>query len=112
MVWLCVCQLLFRLVAIDDAQAVGFVCRANLTVMLSLCSRVKEFLKDFAANHGLRLKQDAVGNTVIFRPGSGGGESAWPVIHSGELRQPTVRTSHYSSAVRPLLISQDPALAY
>ncbi|CAG9466904.1 unnamed protein product [Pedinophyceae sp. YPF-701] len=42
--------------------------------------RVVQMLKDFADQRGLVWKQDAIGNIVIKRPGSGGGESAPSVV--------------------------------
>eukprot|EP00884_Botryococcus_braunii_P019726 jgi/Botrbrau1/6437/Bobra.0034s0013.1 len=42
--------------------------------------RILQYLKDFAQQHGLKWRQDEVGNIVIYRPGSGGGEDALPVI--------------------------------
>ena len=46
---------------------------------LSGC-RVIAYLQDFATNRHLQYKQDATGNMVIKRPGSGGGESAPTVV--------------------------------
>lgn len=42
--------------------------------------RVLKWLKGFAEERGLAWQQDAIGNLVIKRTGSGGGESAPPVI--------------------------------
>ncbi|EFN51344.1 hypothetical protein CHLNCDRAFT_59267 [Chlorella variabilis] len=47
--------------------------------------RVLEWLKRFATDRGLDWKQDKVGNIVIYRPGSGGGEKAPPVIIQGHV---------------------------
>lgn len=47
--------------------------------------RVLDWLKQFAADRGLDWQQDAVGNIVIRRPGSGGGENAPPVIVQGHV---------------------------
>lgn len=38
------------------------------------------YLQDFATKRKLEYKQDSVGNMVIRRPGSGGGESAPTVV--------------------------------
>ena len=45
--------------------------------------RVLDWLKEFAEERDLQWKQDAVGNIVIYRPGSAGGEKAAPVIVQG-----------------------------
>jgi len=42
--------------------------------------KVLQTIKDFADELGLEWKQDAVGNLVVYKPGSGGGESAPPVL--------------------------------
>ncbi len=42
--------------------------------------RVLKWLKAFADERGLAWQQDAVGNLVIKRTGSGGGESAPAVV--------------------------------
>ena len=42
--------------------------------------RVLQFLKDFAQERKLAWQQDSVGNIVIKRAGSGGGEHAPPVV--------------------------------
>lgn len=47
--------------------------------------RVLDWLKRFADERGLEWQQDAVGNIVIRRPGSGGGEAAPPVIVQGHI---------------------------
>ncbi|PNH05069.1 Cytosol non-specific dipeptidase, partial [Tetrabaena socialis] len=47
--------------------------------------KVLTYLKDFAAARQLAWKQDAVGNLVIKRPGSGGGEDAPAVIVQGHI---------------------------
>jgi len=43
------------------------------------------WLVDFAQTRGLEHKQDSVGNLVIKRPGSGGGEGAQPVAIQGHV---------------------------
>ena len=43
------------------------------------------WLKEFAKERGLELREDAVGNVVIFRPGSGGGEDAETVCVQGHI---------------------------
>ncbi|GAB4815754.1 hypothetical protein N2152v2_002800 [Parachlorella kessleri] len=47
--------------------------------------RVLEWLKAFASERGLQYRQDKVGNIVIKRPGSGGGEQAPPVVIQGHV---------------------------
>lgn len=47
--------------------------------------RVLAWLKKFAESHNLEWVQDGVGNIVIRRPGSGGGEDALPVIIQGHV---------------------------
>lgn len=44
------------------------------------CARVIAYLQDFASKRKLEYKQDSIGNMVIRRPGSGGGESAPTVV--------------------------------
>lgn len=46
---------------------------------------VLEWLESYAAAHGLKWRRDSLNNTVIYRPGSGGGESAPPVIIQGHV---------------------------
>jgi di/tripeptidase len=46
---------------------------------------VQDFLKRFAEKRGLAAGQDAAGNMVIFRPGSGGGKYAPPVVIQGHI---------------------------
>ena len=58
--------------------------------MTALCTaprtrRVLDWLKAFATERSLEWQQDPVGNIVIRRPGSGGGEDAPPVIVQGGL---------------------------
>jgi dipeptidase D len=43
------------------------------------------WLKEFAEQRGLEWAEDSVGNLVIRRPGSGGGEAAAPVIIQGHV---------------------------
>lgn len=47
--------------------------------------RVQGYLRHFAASRNLRHQEDAAGNIVIVRPGSGGGEGAHPVIIQGHI---------------------------
>ncbi|GFR49868.1 hypothetical protein Agub_g11970, partial [Astrephomene gubernaculifera] len=47
--------------------------------------RVLQYLKEFAASRQLAWQQDAVGNLVIRRPGSGGGQGAPPVVIQGHI---------------------------
>ncbi len=48
--------------------------------MRSASHRVIDWLKDFARERKLEIKGDAYGNQVIYRPGTGGGESAPTVV--------------------------------
>lgn len=43
------------------------------------------YLKEFAEARNLTWKEDGAGNLVIFRPGSGGGEDAEPVMLQGHV---------------------------
>jgi len=52
---------------------------------LSLSQSVLAWLKSFAEARSLPWQQDAVGNIVIRRPGSGGGEAAPPIILQGHV---------------------------
>ncbi|KAL3141936.1 hypothetical protein ABBQ32_004586 [Trebouxia sp. C0010 RCD-2024] len=47
--------------------------------------KVIAYLQDFATKRKLEYKQDSVGNMVIKRPGSGGGESAPTVVIQGHI---------------------------
>lgn len=47
--------------------------------------RVLEHIKSFAEKHGLKWKQDDMGNMVVTRPGSAGGENAPTVIIQGHV---------------------------
>ena len=47
--------------------------------------QVMELLQQFAVDRGLEWKKDAIGNLVIYRRGSGGGESAPPVLIQGHV---------------------------
>jgi dipeptidase D len=55
--------------------------------------RVIEWLKAFAAERELECVQDGVGNLVIRRPGTGGGESAPPVIIQGHIDMVTEKNA-------------------
>ena len=54
---------------------------------------VIEWLKSFAAERKLECVQDAVGNLVIRRPGTGGGENAPPVIIQGHVDMVTEKNA-------------------
>jgi hypothetical protein len=54
---------------------------------------VLAWLKKFADDRGLAWQQDAVGNIVIRRPGSGGGEAARPVIVQGHVDMVTEKNA-------------------
>ncbi len=47
--------------------------------------QVLDMLKRFATDRGLDYKQDSIGNVVIYRKGSGGGEFAPPVLIQGHV---------------------------
>ena len=55
--------------------------------------KVLDWLKRFADTRGLKWKQDAVGNLCIYRPGSGGGENAPPVIIQGHVDMVTEKNN-------------------
>ena len=55
--------------------------------------RVLQYLKQVADQLKLPHKQDAAGNIVIYRPGSGGGEGALPVIIQGHVDMVTEKNS-------------------
>lgn len=55
--------------------------------------RVLDWLKGFAKERGLEWQQDSVGNIVIRRPGSGGGEAAPPVIVQGHVDMVTEKNA-------------------
>ena len=50
-------------------------------------------LKKFAEDRGLEWRQDTVGNLVIYRKGSGGGESAPPVLIQGHVDMVCAKTA-------------------
>ena len=52
---------------------------------LLLVDRVLQYLKQVAGQLKLAHKQDVAGNIVIYRPGSGGGEHAPPVVIQGHV---------------------------
>jgi dipeptidase D len=56
--------------------------------------QVLAWLKAFAAERRLECLQDAVGNLVIRRPGSGGGEAAPTVVIQGHVDMVTEKHSH------------------
>ncbi len=49
-------------------------------IEVSVHCRVLEWVKSFANERGLKHREDSVGNLVVYRPGSGGGEGAPPVV--------------------------------
>ncbi len=59
---------------VRSAHAGGWHLRSRV------CCRVLQWVKDFAEQRGLKWRQDDVGNLVVLRPGSGGGEAAPPVV--------------------------------
>mmetsp|Transcript_40968 Transcript_40968/g.87273 ORF Transcript_40968/g.87273 Transcript_40968/m.87273 type:complete len:149 (+) Transcript_40968:165-611(+) len=46
---------------------------------------VLKYITGYANSKGLKWTQDEAGNIVVFRPGSGGGENAPPVIIQGHV---------------------------
>ncbi|GIL58597.1 hypothetical protein Vafri_13481 [Volvox africanus] len=71
--------------------------------------RVLQYLKDFAAERQLSWQQDAVGNLVIRRPGSGGGEGAPCVVVQGHVdmvceKEPSL---DHNFLTDPLVIRRD-----
>lgn len=55
---------------------------------------VLAYVKGFAESKGLRWTQDARGNLCVFRPGSGGGEEAKPVIIQGHVDMVTEKNQN------------------
>jgi dipeptidase D len=55
--------------------------------------QVMDWIKQFAASRGLDWTQDAVGNLVVRRPGTGGGEGAPPVIVQGHVDMVTEKNA-------------------
>ena len=55
--------------------------------------QVLSMLKKFAEDRGLEWRQDTVGNLVIYRKGSGGGESAPPVLIQGHVDMVCAKTA-------------------
>lgn len=55
--------------------------------------KVLSWLKRFAEDRGLRWEQDSTGNLCIYRPGSGGGEMAPPVILQGHIDMVTEKNA-------------------
>ena len=55
---------------------------------------VLTYVKGFAESKGLRWTQDARGNLCVFRPGSGGGEEAKPVIIQGHVDMVTEKNQN------------------
>jgi len=46
---------------------------------------ILRYIKDFAEARGLAWREDATGNLLVIRPGSGGGEAAEPVMLQGHV---------------------------
>lgn len=55
---------------------------------------VLTYVKGFAESKGLRWTQDARGNLCVFRPGSGGGKEAKPVIIQGHVDMVTEKNQN------------------
>ena len=58
--------------------------------------KVMAWIKEFAASKGLEWAQDEVGNLVVYRPGTGGGELAPPVIVQGHVDMVTEKNADSS----------------
>lgn len=65
---------------LTSARLVHWECIAGSLLSKVLVRRVLQFLKDFANERKLAWQQDAVGNMVIKRTGTGGGEMAPAVV--------------------------------
>lgn len=68
-------------------------------------TRVMDWLKEFAEQRQLAWQQDAVGNVVIKRPGSGGGEASPTVVIQGHCdmvceKNSDVEHDFYKDAIR------------
>lgn len=58
--------------------------------------QVMDWIKQFATSRGLEWTQDAVGNLVVRRPGTAGGEGAPPVIIQGHVDMVTEKNADSS----------------
>lgn len=64
-------------------------------------AKVLDYIREFAEARGLAWKQDGCGNLLVFRPGSGGGENAEPVMLQGHVDmvcEKNAETAHDFSA--------------
>jgi len=55
---------------------------------------ILEYIKQFADVRGLRWQQDEIGNLLVHRPGSGGGEQADPVMLQGHVDMVCEKNAH------------------
>jgi len=81
---LCVCAGLSSPRKLSAQGLVNQVSVLGRTMPVLPC-RVLEWLQTFASERGLQYQQDKVGNIVIKRPGSGGGEQAPHVVIQGHV---------------------------
>jgi len=71
---------------------------------------VLKLLREFARQHGLVTSSDEKGNTVISRPGSGGGENAPTVVLQNHVRlsitcqiqRPSLKPHDTNPSLRPV----------
>ncbi|MED6306104.1 MAG: cytosol nonspecific dipeptidase, partial [Candidatus Thermoplasmatota archaeon] len=42
--------------------------------------KILQYLKDFASERNLEMREDSTGNIVVIRPGSNGGENAPTIV--------------------------------
>ena len=54
-----------------------------------------DYIVAFAEERGLKWQRDAVGNLVVRRPGSGGGEGAVPVAVQNHVDMVTEKARRY-----------------
>ncbi len=54
--------------------------------------KISAFCVDFARDHGLEYVQDAVGNVIIYKPGTPGYEDSEPVILQGHMDMVAAKT--------------------
>jgi hypothetical protein len=67
--------------------------------------QVLSMLRQFADDRSLSWKQDSVGNLVIYRQGSGGGESARPILIQGHVdmvcaKNPAVSHNFFTDPIK------------
>lgn len=69
---------------------------------------VLSYIKHFANAHNLEWREDAAHNLCVFRPGSGGGENAAPVILQGHVDMVTEKNAdcEHNFATDPIRLRQ------